>query len=154
MLEHSNTPQPLPTLPPTATSTFSPSPTASAIPPSPTTVDDSCLGLSISGFVVNGSDATWQLANDSSGGRTLTGLVLDWPSSNASLKKVRLDGSLIWNQGDDAPETEIQDAWKGNRNLPAGATKTLLFEFGATANPSRYSLDLEFDSGCQLAASG
>jgi hypothetical protein len=84
----------------------------------------------------------------------MTGLVLDWPSANSRLKKVRLDGSLIWNQGDDAPETEIQNGWKGNRNLSAGVTKTLVFEFSASANPSSYSLDLEFDSGCQLISSG
>jgi len=111
--------------------------------------------LSIGAFELNGSEATWQLVNDSSGGRTLTGLVLNWPSANASLKKVRLGGSLIWNQGDDAPETNIQNGWKGNSNLPAGPpNKILLFEFSATANPSSYSLDLEFDSGCQLTSSG
>ena len=153
--EASNTPVPSATSPPTATSTLSPAPTASAIPPSPTPVANSCSGLSIGDFELNGSEATWQLVNDSSGGRTLTGLVLNWPSANASLKKVRLGGSLIWNQGDDAPETNIQDGWKGNRNLPAGPpNKILLFEFSATANPSSYSLDLEFDSGCQLTSSG
>ena len=153
--EASNTPVPSATSPPTATSTLSPAPTASAIPPSPTPVANSCSGLSIGDFELNVSEATWQLVNDSSGGRTLTGLVLNWPSANASLKKVRLGGSLIWNQGDDAPETNIQDGWKGNRNLPAGPpNKILLFEFSATANPSSYSLDLEFDSGCQLTSSG
>ncbi len=154
VLEASNTRLPSPTSPPTATATLLPAPTASAIPPSPTSVIDSCSGLSISGFEVTGSEATWQLVNNSSGGRSLSGLVLNWPSANASLKKVRLGGSLIWNQGDDAPETEIQNGWKGNRNLPAGVTKTLLFVFSASANPSSYSLDLEFDSGCQLSASG
>jgi len=152
--EASDTPVPSATSPPTATSTLLPAPTASAIPPSPTPVADNCLGLSIGAFELNGSEATWQLVNDSSGGSTLTVLVLDWPSANANLKKVRLDGSLIWNQGDDAPETDIQNGWKGNRNLPAGATKILLFEFGATANPSNYSLDLEFDSGCRLSVGG
>jgi len=152
--EPSSTPLPSPTTPPTVASTLSPSPTASTIPPSPTAVADSCSGLSISGFELAGSEAIWQLVNNSSGGRTLSGLVLNWPSANSSLKKVRLGGSLIWNQGDDAPETDIQNGWKGNRKLPAGVTKTLLFEFGASANPSSYSLDLEFDSGCQLTASG
>ena len=111
--EASNTPVPSATSPPTATSTLSPVPTASAIPPSPTPVADSCSGLSIGAFELNGSEATWQLVNDSSGGRTLTGLVLNWPSANASLKKVRLGGSLIWNEGDDAPETNIQDDGRG-----------------------------------------
>ena len=152
--EASNTPLPSPTSLPAATSTLSPSPTASAIPPSPTLVADSCSGLSIGGFELNGSEATWQLVNDSSGGRILTRLVLNWPSTNSSLKKVRLGGSLIWNQGDNEPETDIQDGWRGNRNVPAGVSKTLLFEFSSTANPSSYNLDLEFDSGCQLTSSG
>jgi hypothetical protein len=110
--------------------------------------------LSISGFAVNGSEVIWQLANDGSEGRTLSRLVLDWPGTNFSLKKVRLGGSLIWNQGDDAPETDIQGGWKGNRNLPAGVEKTLLFEFGASANSSSYSLAIDFSDGCQLSAGG
>ncbi len=53
--EPSDTPLPSPTTPPTAVSTLSPSPTPSAIPPSPTSVADSCSGLSIGAFEVNGS---------------------------------------------------------------------------------------------------
>jgi serine/threonine protein kinase len=149
-----NTPMPSPTSLPTAASTIPPSPTASAIPPSPTTVVDSCNSLSIGSFDPDGSKVTWQLTNGGSEGLTLTRLVLDWPSANSSLKKVRLGGSLIWNQGDDAPETDIQGGWKGNRSLPAGVVKTLLFEFGASAEPTSYSLDLEFDSGCKITAGG
>jgi hypothetical protein len=110
--------------------------------------------LSIGNLEVSGSEATWQLTNDGSEGVTLSRLILHWPSANSSLKKVRLGGSLIWNQGDDAPETEIQSGWKGNRNLAAGAGKTLSFEFSAGAQPASYSLVLDFSSGCQLTASG
>ena len=152
--EPSNTPLPSPTAAVTAVPTFVPSPTSTAILPNPTSVPDSCSLLSIGNLDVSGSEATWQLTNDSSEGVTLSGLILDWPSANSSLKKVRLGGSLIWNQGDDAPETEIQSGWKGNRNLPAGAGKTLSFEFSAGAQTASYNLDLEFSSGCQLTASG
>ncbi len=152
--EPSNTPLPSPTAAVTAVPTFVPSPTSTAILPNPTSVPDSCSLLSIGNLEVSDSEATWQLTNDGSEGVTLSGLILDWPSANSSLKKVRLGGSLIWNQGDDAPETEIQSGWKGNRNLPAGAGKTLSFEYSAGAQPASYSLDLEFSSGCQLTASG
>jgi serine/threonine-protein kinase len=150
----SKTPLPTPTAVATAAPIISPSPTPSANPPSPTPAIDFCAGISIGGFAVNGSKAIWQLANGGSEGVTLSKLVLDWPSVNGTLKKVRLGGSLIWNQGDDAPETDIQSGWKGNRSLPAGAAKTLSFEFGAGAEPASYSLDLEFDSGCELSAGG
>ena len=70
------------------------------------------------------------------------------------MKKVRLAGSLIWNQGDDAPETDIQSGWKGNRSLPAGVAKTLSFEFGASADPVSYSLALDFGGDCQLSTDG
>jgi serine/threonine-protein kinase len=147
-----HTPMPSPTTLPTAASTLSPSPTASAIAPSPTSVADTCSGLSAGSFEVDGSEATWRLTNEGSEGLTLSRLILSWPGANSSLKKVRLGGSLIWNQGDDAPETDIQSGWKGNRSMPAGVAKTLLFEFGAGAEPANYSLNLEFDNGCQLSA--
>ena len=150
----SKTPLPSLTVPATAAPTLMPSPTASAISPSPTSIADACTGLSSGSFEVNGSEVTWQLANGGQNGMALTGLVLDWPTANASLKKVRLGGSLIWNKGDDAPETEIQSGWKGNRNLPAGVDKPLSFEFGASAESSSYNLVLDFDSGCQLTAAG
>ncbi len=154
MPSSTNTPIPSPTTRPTTVSTLSPSPTASAIPPSPTSVADSCSGLSSGSFEVDGSEVSWQLTNNGSEGWTLTRLILNWPSANSSLKKVRLGGSLIWNQGDDASETDIQSGWKGNRSLPDGVAKTLSFEFSADAEPAGYGLDLEFDNDCQLSASG
>ncbi|MFQ5923896.1 MAG: serine/threonine-protein kinase, partial [Anaerolineales bacterium] len=101
----SKTPLPTATAPATAAPTKSP--TASTIPPSPTSVADACTGLSSGSFAIDGSDVTWQLANDGPDGITLTRLVLNWPNANIKLKKIRLGGSQIWNKGDDAPATEI-----------------------------------------------
>ncbi len=150
----SKTPLPTPTAVATAAPTLLPSPTPSAIPSSPTPVVDYCNGLSISTFDADGSDVSWQLANDGSEGVTLSKLVLDWPSVNGTLKKVRLGGSPIWSKGDDAPATEINGNWKGNRSLNAGVTKPLVFEFSAVAGLSGYDLVLDFDAGCQLATGG
>ena len=150
----SKTPLPTPTTVATAAPIIPPSPTPSANPPSPTPTIDFCAGISIGGLAVNGSEAIWQLANDDSEGVTLSRLVLDWPSVNGTLKKVRLGGSLIWNKGDNAPATEINGNWKGNRSLNAGAAKALTFEFSEGAGLSGYDLSLDFDIGCQLAASG
>jgi serine/threonine-protein kinase len=151
------TPLPTATSPAAEIPTATPSTTASPIPPTPTDspsatpVDESCSGLSIGSLPPSGSVVSWQLTNGGLSGLTLTSLVLDWPDTNGSLKKVRLEGSMIWNQGDNEPSTDIQEDWKGNRNLrnlPSGATKTLHFEFAA-ASTTGYSLSLEFDNGCQ-----
>ena len=135
---------------PTMTQIVPPIHTASPIPSSPTPVVDFCSDLSIGSFTTSGSDASWQVTNDSPDGTSLVRLILDWPDVNGSLKKVRLDGSLIWNQWDDVPDTDIQSGWKGNRSLPSGGSKVLLFDFSAGASPYGYRLSLEFDNGCQL----
>jgi hypothetical protein len=152
--EPSKTPLPTPTAAATAAPIIPYSPSPSANPLSPTPTIDFCAGISIGGFAVNGSEAIWQLANDGSEGVTLSKLVLDWPSVNGTLKKVRLGGSPIWSKGDDAPATDINDNWKGNRSLNAGAAKPLTFEFSVGAGSTGYDLSLDFDIGCQLAASG
>lgn len=97
---------------------------------------------------------SWELSNGGSDGVLITRLVLDWPDSNSSLKKIRLDGSQIWNSGDDSPDSDIQSGWKGNldwRVLYPGPAQTLSFEFSATAASSGYSLSVEFNNGCEIS---
>jgi serine/threonine protein kinase len=140
---------------PTATTSFVP--TATPAPSSsPTDVPpiDPCAGLIGVGFMVNASEASWEIGNGSTSGLTISRIVLDWPASNLELKKIRLSGSLIWNTGDDTPATDIQSGWKGNRSLAAGAAKELSFEFGTAAAASGYDLLVEFDSGCQIETGG
>jgi serine/threonine protein kinase len=139
---------------PTSTRTPTPSPTASATPtPTDTPVVDPCAGLAAAGPVPSGSDVSWEIVNGTLSDLTISRLWIDGPASNSELKKVRFGGSLIWNAGDDAPPTDIQSDWKGNRSLSAGTTKTLRFEFGAAA-ASGYGLSVEFDSGCQANSGG
>ena len=131
------------------TSTPAPSSTPTDVPPI-----DPCAGLISAGFMVNGSEANWEIVNGGLSGVTISRILLDWPAANLELKKVRLAGSQIWNAGDDSPTTDIQSGWKGNRSLSAGAAKELSFEFGVAAAASGYDLLVEFDSGCQISAGG
>ncbi len=131
------------------TSTPAPSSTPTAVPPL-----DPCTGPISAGFMVNGSEVSWEIVNGSSSGITISRIFVDWPAANLELKKVRLAGTLIWNAGDNSPATDIQSGWKGNRSLSAGAAKELRFEFDADAASSGYSLLVEFDTGCQIATGG
>jgi serine/threonine protein kinase len=140
---------------PTATNTSGPSSTP-ALSSTPTDVPpiDPCAGLIAAGFLVNGSEVSWEIVNGGLSGVSISRILLDWPAANLELKKVRLAGSQIWNAGDNSPPTDIQSGWKGNRSLSAGAAKELSFEFGTAAASSGYDLLVEFDTGCQLLNSG
>lgn len=140
---------------PTATNTSGPSSTPA---PSSTPTDvppiDPCAGLISAGFLVTGSEVSWEIVNGGLSGVFISRILLDWPAANLELKKVRLGGSQIWNAGDNSPPTDIQSGWKGNRSLSAGAAKELSFEFGTAAAASGYSLLVEFDTGCQISTGG
>jgi serine/threonine-protein kinase len=131
------------------TSTPAPSSTPTDLPPI-----DPCAGLISAGFLVNGIEVSWEIVNGGLSGVSISRILLDWPAANLELKKVRLAGSQIWNAGDDAPATDIQSGWKGNRSLLAGAAKELSFEFAADASSSGYTLLVEFDNGCQIETGG
>jgi len=133
------------------TSTPAPSNTPTDVPPI-----DPCAGLISAGFLVNGSEVSWEIVNGGLSGVSVSRILLDWPASNLELKKVRLAGSQIWNEGDNSPPTDIQSGWKGNRSLSPGAAKELSFEFGVAAASSGYDLLVEFDSdsGCQINTGG
>jgi hypothetical protein len=114
---------------------------------------DPCAGLLALWQPPGGDEVRWEIVNGTASNLTLSRLWIDWPSTNAELKKVRLGGSLIWNAGSTAPPTDIESDWKGNRSLPAGTTKGLGLEF-QTAAAFGYSLLLEFEPACQLTAGG
>jgi hypothetical protein len=120
--------------------------------PPPTSTPDVCPALSLGSLTVAGKSADWQIENGSPVELALNELTLDWPSENSQLKKVRLDGALIWNQGDNLPATDIQAGdWKGSPRVPAFADPVLRFEFAADAAVSGYDLLLELNLGCTLA---
>ena len=112
------------------------------------------MGLAHGSIGVSGDAVSWEISNGGSAAVRVTHIVFDWPAVNVHLNKVRLAESAIWNKGDSSPATDIQSDWTGNRVIPGGAAKGLKFEFGAPAAASGYDLLVEFDSGCQILASG
>ncbi len=145
----------LPSSGPTATNTSGPTstPAPSSTPAVPPPIDP-CARLVLGGISVNANETSWEIGNGSTSDLTISRILFDWPASNLELKKIRLAGTLIWNAGDNSPATDIQSGWKGNRSLAAGAAKDLIFEFGAAAASSGYSLLVEFDTGCQIDTGG
>ena len=111
--------------------------------------------LANGGVGISGNEVGWEITNGaSSTAITITRITLDWPAANDEIKKVRLGEATIWTKRDDAPPTDIQGDWAGNRVLVGGESKSLKFEFTAQPALSGYDLTVEFDAGCQISAGG
>ena len=161
----SSTPGPtfLPTLVPTSTFTPTFTPTPTSIPintPTPTHTAtqpaDSCGLVELSSFIVKKDEVSWTITNYSSQTILLTGTYINWPSANAQLKKVKLDRRTIWDQKDDTPPTYIFLSWKGResmREIRAGDSEVILFEFDKNAAAYGYFLELTFNynDSCKIS---
>jgi len=79
-------------------------------------------------------------------------IVLDWPSENGALDRIRFMNSSIWNGNDGAPPTDIDSGWTGNRVLSGGDSKDLKFEFTSEAQGSGYDLDLFLSGDCHRSS--
>ncbi|MEK6256388.1 MAG: hypothetical protein N2C13_03600, partial [Chloroflexota bacterium] len=85
----------------------------------------------------------------------ITEIFLDWPSTNAQLKKVKVDKKTIWDIQDDIPPTFIFTDWKGNqkdRELKPGETIELVFEFDKNAALTNYLLVITLNDKCVITA--
>ena len=133
----------------TSVPTTAPLPTATPLPAA-----DGCSGLALAGLELNQHTASWAASNAGSAAETISHILLEWPASNAELKKVRLDGPVIWKVGDPSPPTDIAGDWQGNRTIGANTARKLSFEFSADAAAAGYNLLVEFTSGCRLTAGG
>jgi hypothetical protein len=162
----SATPSPTPTFTPTdtsqpATPTLTQIPVPTPVPtdpptPIPTAVptQNPCPLLDLGGFEVSGMQASWTISNDSSSTVVIKLIVLDWPAGNVELDRIRFDGSSIWNGSDEAPPSEINSGFTGNRSLDGGDSKALKFEFTGAAGPGGYDLQVQLEPGCQLSGGG
>ena len=145
---------PLPSTVPTETP-IPPTPTGThtSTPPS-TATEDACPLISLAGFNAGDETVSWTVTNDSLVMVTITRIVLDWPASNGALDRIRFDSSSIWNGNDEAPPSDINSGWTGNRVLVGGTTKDLIFEFTSEAQGSGYDLDLTLNGDCQRSSGG
>jgi hypothetical protein len=149
------------TPPPTEVPTVTPTP----IPPTraptytytpqPTATEDTCSQISLGGFNFVGDAVSWTVANSGSSAVTIKRIVLNWPSANVAMNRIRFASSTIWNGNDGAPptDTDVESELKGNRLLLGGASKDLKFEFTSEALGSGYDLDIFFSSACHRSSS-
>ena len=140
-----STPSPTPSVTPTPTNT----PTT---PPLPSPTIDECTTLSLSGFSSSGQEVSWNVFNGGAQAVKITSIYLNWPSSNESLKKIELDGVMVWQGNDKAPPTSISSGWEpSSRTIATGSSKRVTFFFDQNAAPSGYALTITMDNGCAVS---
>ncbi|MCJ7825940.1 MAG: hypothetical protein MUP44_13675, partial [Anaerolineales bacterium] len=141
-----STPSPTPTITPMSTST----PTT---PPLPSPTIDVCSTLALSGFSISGQEVSWNVFNGGTQAVKITSIYLNWPGSNVSLKKIYLDGNMLWQGNDKNPPTTISSGWEtSGRTIAPGSSKRLSFFFDQNAALSAYALTITMDNGCAVSA--
>jgi len=113
--------------------------------------------VSLGSFAVDGEVASWSVTNSGSATVTINRIVLDWPSTNGAMNRIRFANSTIWNWNDNVPptDTDVESVLKGNRLLLGGsAKKDLKFEFTSDAQGSGYDLDLFLSGDCHRSSGG
>jgi hypothetical protein len=92
---------------------------------------------------------TIALTNDGTAAATIGALDFDWPAGNKKLRHIEQGGSMLFDKKT-APTTVTVSTWKGSladRQIPAGGTLTLTFEFEATANTTAAAYHMAIDFG-------
>jgi serine/threonine protein kinase len=152
-----NTPVPTATQPPTATrrpatKTPVPPPTLTPVPTATKTlIPDPCENLAASSFNVEGQYARWLVTNGRSEAVAITTVYIDWPQEpNHKLKRIKFDGSVVYDELDYEPPTQVNFGEVEGLSIGASQSKPLLFEFYSTAALEDYALKLIFDNGCTL----
>ena len=147
----SQTPTPSPTFTPTPSLTATPSPTPSA---TATTSSDVCASAELQGFSTSDNTLSWTLDNPGASSIQITGLSLNWPSSNEELLKAFLGGQLIWDETDGSPPTDLTPDLMGNPAVGPGGSKVLEFRFDVNAASTGYSVSATLNGSCQESAEG
>lgn len=114
--------------------------------------------LTSGSVVVDGKKLKWTINNNSTAAEIISSISIDWPDTPSSqkLKKVKLNGQTIWDQGDKSPPTTIAGGWKGNKNdrtLGASSSNELRFEFEKNLPSTGFLMTVTFESGCSVSGS-
>lgn len=143
----------------TATNTGQPpAPTATTAPSATATAPPACL-VNAGSINVSGDSLTLALTNNGGSALTINGLSVNWPSSpSQQLNSVTLGSTTLWKGVDNHPPSTFPDefAWlasAGDRQIPAGGTRTLTLVFRETLEASGYNVTVTFQAGCQVSAS-
>ncbi|KPK89875.1 MAG: hypothetical protein AMJ88_16950 [Anaerolineae bacterium SM23_ 63] len=97
----------------------------------------------------------WYVFNSTPDAIFIDAIWIDWPPSHIKLKKVKLDGDTLWDEGDgDSPSW--MPPWKpgldpNKRKIKAGDDRVLKFEFEKDADSPAYHLVVTFNNGCSIS---
>jgi hypothetical protein len=143
----------------TATATLAPTdttvpteaaPATPTSPPPPSSTPDVCASTSLSAAGVQWHEARWTVSNQGPVTITISGLWIDWPSSNGGLTLVELRNTTIWDGWDSSPPTNITGGWKSGRSISPGESARLDFRFTNDAQGGGYSLNVTLNGACSV----
>lgn len=141
-----STPTVTPTPSHTPTPTSSPTPT---ITPTPTATPR--CDFNVGSLSLNGKKVDLPITNTGPDPQVISSIVITWPSQAKELKKVRLNGSEIW-EGKANPPTAIVIP-SGSPTINSSQTGTLRFEFKKNLpNLNNFAVTVNFVSGCSISA--
>jgi hypothetical protein len=142
-----------PSIPPTASARqalVTSSVTEPVDPPSARITAIGCPDLAILDFQTRGNEVSWQIDNGSGSEITLVNL-RDLRASDPDIvvERISFGGETIYRG---SPETSPQQWIPGaDRSLATGESKPLVVTFSWLAPATGYSLNLDFDNGCNLS---
>jgi len=139
-------------LPPAATRTPTSTPvppTATSAPPASTHTPNICSLIDYQLAGRNGQEYNIRIKNNTGQQIQISGVYLDWPVSNAKLKKVELGGSEIWNGEDSSPPTSFACSGSACR-INAGSDKVMVSFYDQSAASSGYTLSMSYTNGCEV----
>jgi len=132
----------------TPTSTLVP-PTATSAPPASTHTPNICSLIDYQLAGRNGQEYNIRIKNNTGQQIQISSVYLDWPVSNAKLKKVELGGSEIWNGEDSSPPTSFACSGSACR-INAGSDKVMVSFYDQSAASSGYTLSMSYTNGCEV----
>ena len=145
----SSTPFPSPTIDPTGTTTAMITPPPTETPwPSPT--EDPCFNIWPGGFWLGSREVGTEIWNNNPDSIRIDWIHFYWPTPNGELKKVRLEGDTIWDDGALPPEVTITN-FMNDRSISPFSSKGLKFEFENDIDPFGYFVEIYFDNGCYIS---
>lgn len=119
-----------------------------------TATPDPCDGIEITPKKFSGDKMEWYVINTTAVDIFIDAIWIDWPLSHEKLKKVKLDGGTLWDEGDDVPPSSMPP-WstedQNKRKVKKGQTRTLKFEFDKDAGSPVYNLVVTFNNGCSIS---
>ena len=153
------TPTPVPPTPTPVPPTPTPvPPTPTPVPPTPTPIPPTpapsgCI-VGSGEVKIGDNEVEWQLFNNGDHTVTIQSISISWPSALSTLRKVKLDGDTIFEEGRTPPSATI-DAFidaLDKRQIQADDDSWLKFEFRRKASTSQgdYTITVNFEEGCSV----